>query len=113
MSSELCALVPCLPLGPLLDLDSGLGDWRWSNAILRLISGLPISMGGLGAREGSMLLLLGWLGRSSGPALTISLLYSVLNIVANSLGGLFFIGYKKSPRALFKDAWESAEERES
>lgn len=110
MASELCTALPFLILGPAFGIDLGLNDWLWINAILRLVSGLPISMGGLGAREGAMMLLMGWMGVASGPALTVSLLYSVLNLLANSLGALFFIGYPKSPRTLFKDAWDGAKD---
>lgn len=109
MGSELCTALPYIILAPTLGIGLGLNDWLWVNAIVRLIAGLPISMGGLGAREGTLVLLLGWMGVASGQSLTVSLLYSLLVMVSNSLGALFFIGYPKSPRALFKDAWETAD----
>jgi uncharacterized protein (TIRG00374 family) len=56
-----------------------------------LLSMLPISLGGWGIREGSMVLFLGAAGVSSTAALAISLSFGIAMILAGAIGGIMWL----------------------
>ncbi len=65
--------------------------------IITIISVIPISISGIGLREGAFAFLLGHLGISSDVSVTLSLLW-FLSIVVASIGGLTeYLRYKKQP----------------
>jgi hypothetical protein len=60
-------------------------------------SALPVSLNGIGLREGGYLFLLGTIGIASEKAVAFSLLWFVIVILASLVGGLVFI-LRKGPR---------------
>lgn len=60
-------------------------------------SALPVSLNGIGLREGGYLFLLGTIGIESEKAVAFSLLWFVIGILASLVGGLVFI-LRKGPR---------------
>jgi uncharacterized protein (TIRG00374 family) len=56
-----------------------------------LLSMLPISLGGWGIREGSMVLFLGVAGVSSTAALAISLSFGIAMVLAGAIGGIMWL----------------------
>lgn len=56
-----------------------------------LIAALPISIGGHGVREGVFVLLLGWMGVDTEPALALGLLFFASAIFVCALGGVVFL----------------------
>ena len=62
---------------------------------------LPISLGGLGVREGAFVLFLRPLGVTTGQAIALGLLVYGLNLVVSLLGApAFAVGTRQRPRAL-------------
>jgi hypothetical protein len=57
--------------------------------VLHAIMTLPISLSGIGVREGSLVLLLREYGVSGGDAVALAFLLFVLTLAQNSLGGIF------------------------
>jgi hypothetical protein len=66
----------------------GFLDWCWIQAIMSLVLLLPITVGGLGVREGSLVGILGWIGITSERALAFSLSLSGLVIIMAVIGGI-------------------------
>lgn len=66
-------------------------DWMWIFMGVSLAVLLPISLGGLGVREGAFVSLLHYFGIASSAALALSLTIFFLQIVAALLGGIFDI----------------------
>lgn len=62
-------------------------DLLWINALASIILVLPVTVLGLGLREGSFVYLLGLLGISNASALSFSLLVSFFYLSINALGG--------------------------
>jgi len=60
---------------------------------------IPISIGGWGVREASMVGMLGLIGVPQAAALTISLEYGIVNIVASLPAVVLWLGYRKSKKA--------------
>ncbi len=92
--AEALLVLPYIVLSQPLGIAIAANNWLWINGIIRIVASVPFAIGGLGAREGALTLLLGWLGVSSGVTLTLSLLYSVLNIISSLSSALFLIGRK-------------------
>lgn len=90
--AEMCLVFPYMVLSHPLGIDIPLGNWFWINGLVRIAASVPLSVGGLGAREGVLTLLLGWLGVVSGASLTLSLTYSVLNIFSSLSSSFFLLG---------------------
>ena len=74
-------------LGLGIDIDVGLVDFLWVYAAVSLVSLLPIALGGLGAREATLILLLGPLGVDSEAALTLGFLVLGTQLAMALLGG--------------------------
>ena len=58
--------------------------------IVSVVLMLPVSMSGLGVREGAYVYLFGQAGVSTAQALTMSLLIYALRVVAGLVGGLLY-----------------------
>ncbi|TFE65814.1 hypothetical protein A7Q09_02315 [Methylacidiphilum sp. Yel] len=65
---------------------------------ITLIVSLPISISGLGVREGAVVLLLGSYGINSELALGFSLLSFSVGILWSLIGGLFFLTWKRNKK---------------
>ena len=68
----------------------------WSYALIvyplvGTLSALPISLNGIGLREGGYLLLLGRIGIGSEKAIAFSLLWFLVGVLNSTIGGLVFI----------------------
>lgn len=59
--------------------------------VISAVSMIPISINGLGVREGAYVLLFGTLGLSSSQAVTLSLLFFIIVTVVSLVGGIFFV----------------------
>ena len=70
-----------------IDLDVGIVDFLWVYAAVSLVTLLPIAFGGLGAREGAFILLLGPLDVASEAAVTLGLLVMGMQLGTALLGG--------------------------
>lgn len=87
LAFQVLSSVGVYALGEGMDLGVGLLDMFWVFAAASLVALLPIAFGGLGAREGSLILLLGPLGVSSEQALTLGLLIFGMQLTMALLGG--------------------------
>lgn len=72
-----------------LQLQIGFFDWCWVIGVLTLALFLPLTIGGLGVREGTLIGVLGLLGCSKEVALVISLLAFGFTILLAILGFIF------------------------
>ncbi len=77
-----------LMIAQALSLEAPFGYLLICIPLINLLSGLPISFGGLGVREGSCVMFLSLVGVSSERALAFGVLWSVLVVGANATGGL-------------------------
>ena len=68
--------------------------------LIALLTLLPISLNGMGLREGGTVLLLAPLGVGTGEALTLSLLTFAVTLAAGALGGLALLFGGNSTAAL-------------
>jgi len=78
-----------------LDLLLPFFDWCWIYGIVSIALLLPITIGGLGVREGSLIGILGWLGFGSDKAMALSILIFGLQIIGALLGGFFEFSFKR------------------
>jgi uncharacterized membrane protein YbhN (UPF0104 family) len=62
----------------------------WIFPLISAITALPVSMAGLGVREGSALVMLGWFGIPAAQAVAAALLTLVINLLWAATGGLLF-----------------------
>lgn len=73
-----------------------LAEWLWVFALVSVAVLLPLTVGGIGVREGAFVAILGFLGVPSTSALVISLTIFGLQIIAASMGAFFeVIGVKR------------------
>ena len=66
--------------------------------VITIVSLIPISIGGLGVREGAMVLLFGQVGVASADILSISLTVHVINAILSVWGGAILL-LRKRPGA--------------
>lgn len=78
-------------IGWALDIHIPLPVYFVSGLVVFLAASLPISIGGLGVREGALAGLLVWAGAEGDPAVALALLSLVVLWVATLPGGLVFI----------------------
>jgi uncharacterized protein (TIRG00374 family) len=70
----------------------------WIRVVLHAIMSLPISLSGIGVREGSLVLLLAEYGVSGADAVALAFLLFIINLAQNSLGGIFELKNLVRPR---------------
>lgn len=63
-------------------------EWFWINAILTVALLIPISIAGIGVREGTLIGVLGMLGVTSDKALSISMALLIVQIFRAVIGGV-------------------------
>jgi hypothetical protein len=56
-----------------------------------LVTALPLSIGGWGARESGFVVGFGWVGLAATDALALSILFGVLNMAVRLPGGLIWL----------------------
>jgi uncharacterized protein (TIRG00374 family) len=82
-----------------LDVDLSFLTIGWIRVVLHAIMSLPISLSGIGVREGSLVLLLHEYGVSGADAVALAFLLFVINLAQNSLGGIFELKNMIRPKA--------------
>lgn len=71
--------------------------------LITLVTILPISVSGIGVREGAFVYLFGLEGVHPEPALALGLLYFSVQVAASLLGGLFYVrGLSRGNTAIFR-----------
>jgi hypothetical protein len=60
----------------------------WAFPLITAISGLPITMAGIGARDGAAIALLGWCGVAAADAEAMSLLTLFVSVLWGLIGGI-------------------------
>jgi len=78
--------------------------------LVSMLSGLPISFGGVGVREGGYIMLLTPLGVDREQALALGLLWSAVVLSANATGGLALLLSPQMPRPLRNEETTNDEE---
>jgi uncharacterized protein (TIRG00374 family) len=79
--------------------------WSYALIVYPLVgtfSALPVSLNGIGLREGGYLFLLGRIGIGSEKAIAFSLLWFLISALNSSIGGLVFI-LRRSPNSAQQD----------
>lgn len=75
-----------------------LKEWLWVFAFVSVAVLIPLTVGGIGIREGAFVLALGLLGTASEPALAISLTVFGLQVMVATIGFIFeVVGVKRLP----------------
>jgi len=88
MAYHLLCISVFLIVGPTFGIDLGLVEWLWIFAVVALAVLLPLSIGGLGIREGASVAVLGLLQVPSASALALSLTIFATQLATAILGGL-------------------------
>lgn len=99
---EATLALPYLIIAKGINIDLPLQNWIWIHCAVRICCMLPLTVGGLGAREAALLLINRLLGIPSGQLIMLSLVYSVVFILATALGAavLFLIHPRKSKKTV-------------
>lgn len=91
----ICVAIHGMTLGAFASLSAGLqpaSDLWWQAALVvpgvMLVAAVPISLGGWGVREGTMIVALGLFGVAAGEALALSVAYGLMLLVTGALGAL-------------------------
>ncbi|MFC5489719.1 lysylphosphatidylglycerol synthase transmembrane domain-containing protein [Dokdonella soli] len=71
-----------------LGLSVSLSDWAWIVGVTSLAMLLPVSIGGIGLREGSLVGCLGYLGVAGEPAIALSLAIFAITLAGALIGGV-------------------------
>jgi hypothetical protein len=78
-----------------INMDIDLLSIFWIVSFVSLILLIPVSVMGLGLREGSFVIFLGMIGIADVKSLSLSLLVSLMLIVIASFGGVMELIYKR------------------
>lgn len=82
-----------------LEIDLSFLTIGWIRVVLHAIMSLPISLSGIGVREGSLVVLLHEYGVAGADAVALAFLLFVINLAQNSLGGIFELKNMIRPKA--------------
>lgn len=93
--SQLLIVVTYYYIAKSLHLHIDLLEFILAVPVVALFSSLPISVGGMGIREGTMVFLLGAAGVPTTSAVSISLLYLSILIFVTLPGGFFLLSMKR------------------
>ena len=66
--------------------------------VVTVVSMFPLSVGGLGVREGAMVIFFSQYGISAASAISLSLLSYSVSLIAGALGGMLYPFYKKKAK---------------
>ena len=75
-------------------IDISFGTVLFISLLVNVISMVPISVNGLGIREGAFVLLCTQVGVGSAEALSVALLGRVLVLLISSVGGLMYLTHR-------------------
>ncbi len=106
---EFMLALPYMILAREVGIALPLQNWIWIHCAVRIFCMLPLTVGGLGAREAALLLINRWLGIPSGQVMTLSLLYSVMFILSLALGSaiLFLMRPRKAKLKLKEGSYHA------
>ncbi len=85
---QVVATIILLIFGKAVGINIAFSDWCWIFGVVSVIVCLPITIGGMGLREGGFVLLLGNLGIPDEKALALSLSIFGLRIFGAAVGGI-------------------------
>jgi uncharacterized protein (TIRG00374 family) len=85
---QLIAVFITMTLAGALGININFADWCWIFGVISLVVFLPITIGGIGLREGGFVILLGQLGVPGEKALALSLSIFGLQIIGAIAGGV-------------------------
>lgn len=98
MMYQVCSIIMFIFLSKTLGINISFIDWCWILAILSIALFLPVTIGGIGIREGTLIGALSSLGVSSEKALALSFLIFGLQIILAIVGVIFhFTKTRKDP----------------
>ena len=96
---HICVVVYFFLLARAIDVDISFIGLLAFVPIIEFVSALPISVGGVGVREITTILLFSSVGVAAVAAMSISLLSFVIILLLGAIGGIFFIANKLSKKA--------------
>lgn len=88
---QLVIAVTYYVIGLGLGIEVSFWDYCWINAMLTLILFLPVSIGGLGVREATLIGFLGELNINAEKAVTLSVLMLGIQLLRAAIGGLLLL----------------------
>lgn len=88
---QLAAITEVWLLGQALDLTPSILVYAVAVPLTTLLTMLPISVNGVGVREGSLVLLLAPAGAGAAEALALGLLWFAMNATAGMMGGAVYV----------------------
>jgi glycosyltransferase 2 family protein len=95
---QFCRILVYFEAGRAVGMDPGLVYFICFQPVAAIIAALPISIGGLGVREGTLVGLFGGIGVAPKLSLAMSLLGYVAGIMASLLGGIAFVLRRVEPQ---------------
>ena len=84
---QLIAVFIIMTLASALGININFADWCWVFGVISIVVLLPVTIGGVGLREGGFVLLLGYFGVQNDKALALSLSIFGLQITGALIGG--------------------------
>lgn len=94
---QLCRILVYWSAGMAIGMDPGLFYFVCFQPVAAIVAALPISIGGLGVRENTLVELFAYLGIGKEVSTAMSLLGYLAGIVASLLGGIAFVIRRASP----------------
>lgn len=85
---QMCCIAATALLARGLSIPVAFSDWCWIFGVITVILFLPVSISGIGLREGSFIGILGYLGIAREPAIALSLSVFSLEVLLGLLGGI-------------------------
>ncbi|HMP01227.1 MAG TPA: lysylphosphatidylglycerol synthase transmembrane domain-containing protein [Gemmatales bacterium] len=97
LAIQLASIVQIAYMGRALGLDLGLGVYAVVVPLVALATMVPVSIGGLGVREGSFVVLLAPYGVPATTAVALGLSWLAMNVVVGLVGGLVYLASDAVP----------------
>lgn len=85
---QLTAVIMIYLIGQEMGLGISFIDWVWLVSLVAIVLFLPISLAGLGIREGSFIVLLSLFSIPNERAVALSLIFFSLQLIASAIGGV-------------------------
>lgn len=104
MVFQLLAITVMQILAPTFGIELAFVEWMWIFAIVSMAVLLPLSVGGLGVREGAFVAVLGLMKVPSSSALALSLTIFATQLATALVGGLLEMASVRERRARRSDA---------
>ncbi len=73
-------------------------DWCWIIMVMSIALLLPLTMAGIGVRDGTLIGLLGFLKISPDKALSLSFSLLEIQLITAIIGGIIYLNYKSRPQ---------------